>query len=53
MRKVGCNTPGRTCLYAVDDDDDEDDGPLGKGIASVSWLPTVINAKSPQDRDDP
>ena len=35
-----------------DDDDDEDDDdvgdrddPLGKGIDSVSWLPTVIGAK--------
>jgi len=32
-----------------DEDDDEDvgdrDDPLGKGIDSVSWLPTVIGAK--------
>ena len=42
-----------SCLHAAassdDDYDDEEDGPLGKGIASVSWLPTVINSKSPQD----
>lgn len=38
-------------LHASTDDDydEEDEGPLGKGIASVSWLPTVINSKSPQD----
>lgn len=38
-------------LHAAASDDDYDDeleeeGPLGKGIASVSWLPTVINSKS-------
>ncbi|CAJ1959159.1 unnamed protein product [Cylindrotheca closterium] len=37
-----------TCLFAYDDDDDEDDdeedelNPLGKGVDSVSWLPSVV-----------
>jgi Lon protease-like protein len=39
----------RSRLHAIDDDDDEDDGPLGKGIDSVSWLPTVYNAKNVQN----
>jgi hypothetical protein len=32
---------------AADDDLDEmeDDGPLGKGVDSVSWLPTVVGKK--------
>lgn len=28
-----------------DDDDDEIDGPLGNGVDSVGWLPTVIGAE--------
>lgn len=44
-------------LYAADDedddydDDDDDDAfePLGKGVESVSWLPTVIDAEIPTD----
>lgn len=35
-------------FMAVDDDDDEDDeidGPLGNGVDSVGWLPTVIGAE--------
>lgn len=33
-----------TRLYAVDDDDDDgdDENPLGKGVDSVSWLPSVV-----------
>ena len=35
-------------LAAGDDeeDDDELDGPLSKGVDSVAWLPTVIGAES-------
>ena len=35
-----------TRLYAVDDED-EDDGedPLGNGVDSVSWLPSVVGSK--------
>jgi hypothetical protein len=28
------------------DDDDDDDDPLSRGIDSVSWLPSVVGAKS-------
>eukprot|EP00980_Cylindrotheca_fusiformis_P001764 scaffold405_cov132-Cylindrotheca_fusiformis.AAC.16 len=40
-----------TRLYAIDDDDDDDDeeNPLGKGVDSVSWLPSVIGKKSSGD----
>jgi hypothetical protein len=48
-----------TRLYAVDDDDedayddddeDEDDeNPLGKGIDSVSWLPSVAGQSAGED----
>jgi hypothetical protein len=38
-----------TRLYAADDededDDDEQEGPLGKGVDSVSWLPSVAGEK--------
>jgi hypothetical protein len=38
-----------TRLYAAEDDEDDDDetslGPLGKGIDSVSWLPSVVGEK--------
>lgn len=29
-----------------DDEDEDEDDPLGKGIDSVSWLPSVIGARS-------
>lgn len=40
-----------TRLFLADDDDDEDDddddlNPLGKGVDSVAWLPTVIGKKT-------
>jgi Lon protease-like protein len=33
-------------LAAEEQEDEEDDGPLSKGIDSVSWLPTVIGGRS-------
>lgn len=41
-------------LAAGDDeeDDDELDGPLSKGVDSVSWLPTVIGAESVEATGD-
>lgn len=41
-------------LAAGDDeeDDDELEGPLSKGVDSVSWLPTVIGAKSVESPGD-
>ena len=34
-----------TRLNAVDDDDGDEEDPLGKGVDSVSWLPCVLGAK--------
>jgi hypothetical protein len=45
-----------TRLYAVDDDDDDEDdededdeNPLGKGIDSVSWLPSVAGQSAGEE----
>jgi hypothetical protein len=50
-----CRQPSTVCLSAMTNDDDDEDEeeedddtaePLSKGIDSVSWLPTVVGAKS-------
>ena len=53
--------PSFVSLRMVDDDDDEDDdedettvgdGPLSKGVDSVSWLPSVSGTTSMDDDDN-
>ena len=47
--RVRSSVPGSSVLRKLaenDDDDDDFDEPLSKGVDSVSWLPTVVAAKS-------
>ena len=43
---ASCSRPSLMILHAGDEiDEDEEDDPLGKGVDSVSWLPTVSGAR--------